>query len=155
LVLPDSEPGGYLPAGIHLTTLNEIRARFGTGSTARQQQMNLLQMVSEAARNYSTIKRILLWGSFVTTKPAPNDLDYSLVVAVNHNQIEINMEHRRFLVGVDARRFYGVDRNYLVLFDYPLEYYIEKLDFICTTRSNRPCGIVEVHLHGEYAGGAL
>jgi hypothetical protein len=152
LALPEFELNGNLPPGIHLTKLSEIRTRLGVGSVARQHQMNLLQMVADAAQNYSTIKRILLWGSFITTKPEPNDLDYSIVVGVNHRQVQINPEHRRFLVGVDARQFYGVDRNYLVLFDYPLEYYIEKLDFICTTRSNRACGVIKVNLHGEFAG---
>ena len=31
----------------------------------------------------------------------------------------------------DARRHYGLDRNYLIIPDYPLDYYIEKLDFMC------------------------
>jgi len=44
---------------------------------------------------------------------------------------------------------YGVDRGYLVIPDYPLDIYIEFMDFLCHTREKRERGIVEVNIHGE------
>jgi len=33
--------------------------------------------------------------------------------------------------------------------DYPLDIYIEFMDFLCHTRERRERGIVEVNIHGE------
>ena len=63
--VPELEPGGCLPAGIHAASFAEVRARFGAGSAARQRQGELLRQVVEAAKEYPTIKRVLVWGSFV------------------------------------------------------------------------------------------
>jgi hypothetical protein len=149
--IPDFTPGGLLPPGIYAATLQEVRARYEQGSDARQQRSCLLQRVVETAIVYSTIKRVLIWGSYVTTEPEPNDLDYSLIVSVEHDQTQVTTAHRRFVVPFAARRSYGVDAGYLVIRDYPLEAYVERLDFICQ-RSRVPCGIIESNLRGEIAG---
>jgi hypothetical protein len=147
--VPEFEPGGCLPPGIHAATLAEVRARFGVGSVARERQGELLRLVVEAAKEYPTIKRVLVWGSFITAKAEPNDLDYSLIVSVEHHRARIAKAQRRFLVTADARRYYGLDRNYLVIPDYPLDYYVEKLDFVCRSRERSPCGVAEISLRGE------
>lgn len=77
MALPDLDNEGFLPPGIHAASLAEIRTRFGSGSAARERQGELLRQIVEAAGKYETIKRILVWGSFVTAKCEPNDLDYS------------------------------------------------------------------------------
>ncbi len=147
--LPDFNKDGYLPPGIHAASLAEVVKRFGTASEARSKQAELLRQVVEAAKSYTTIKRVLVWGSFVTNKQKPADLDYSIVVSVNHGQTKIEDEHRRFFVPSEARLRYGVDRGYLVIPDYPLEIYIEFLDFLCHTRTRRERGIVEINIRGE------
>ena len=156
--IPELVTEGYLPPGIHEASLRETLARFGVGSAAREQKGNLLRLVVEAAQAYPTIKRILVWGSFVTTKPSPNDLDYSLVVSNIHRFTEIASMYQRFLVPSEARLFYGTDVNYLVVVDYPLGTYIERVDFMCRQRNKVPSGIVEIPLRGEMpvsSGGEL
>jgi hypothetical protein len=150
--LPGFESGGYLPPGIYEVPLAEVRTRFGIGSQARQQQFTLVQRIVEAARPYPTIKRLLVWGSFVTAKPEPGDLDYSIVVSVEHPQARIARQHRRFFVAADARRYYGADRSYLVIKDYPLDVYVDRLDCLCQTRDGLPRGIVEINIRGEFPG---
>ncbi len=150
--LPEFDAEGYLPAGIHATTLAQALARFGVGSAVRQRQAELLRQVVEAAKNYPTIKRILVWGSFVTAKPEPNDLDYSAVVGVNYQSDEIAVAHRRFFTPFNARLYYGVDRSYLILYDYPLIRYTRHIDFICNSREKKDCGIVEISIWGENLG---
>lgn len=83
MALPELNADGYLPPGIHTASLEEVLARFGEGSPTRQRHGELLRAVVRAALEYETIKRILVWGSFVTAKPDPNDLDYTAVVSVN------------------------------------------------------------------------
>jgi hypothetical protein len=147
--LPDFDKNGYLPPGIHAASLAEVVKRFGTGFQTRSKQAELLRQVVEAAKAYTTIKRVLVWGSFVTTKLEPADLDYSIVVSITHRQTKIKDEHHRFFVPHEARLRYGVDRGYLVIPDYPLDIYIEFMDFLCHTRERRERGIVEVNIHGE------
>ena len=146
--IPELTLNGTLPPGLHAAALTEIAARYGTNSEARARQARLLQLIVEAALHYPTIKRILVWGSFVTSKAEPNDLDYSLVVSVDHNRTQIDLPHRRFLVPFEARRFYGADTGYLLIQDYPLPEYIRQLDFICHSRT-ADCGIIEISLRGE------
>ena len=149
-MIPEFGPGGLLPPGLHGTSLAEVRVRFGGGSERRVGLFLLLTQVVEAAAFYPTIKRVLVWGSFVTAKAEPNDLDYSLVVSVEHDHRHIAPEHRRFLVPFEARQFYGVDKRYLVIQDFPLAEYAELMDFLTNTRRQGPCGVVEINLRGEF-----
>jgi hypothetical protein len=89
----------------------------------------------------------LLENDSCSTKPEPNDLDYS----VDHHRADVAEPHRRFLVPFEARQFYGADTGYLVIRDYPLDLYVERLDFLCQ-RKRVPCGIVEISLRGEVKG---
>lgn len=133
-MLPALRDDGFLPEGIPAAACKEIRERFGVGSEARERQGDLLRQIVAATHDYPTIKRILLWGSSVTAKSEPNDLDYSIVVAKTHAITRVAEAHRRFFVPSEARRFYGTDTGYVVIYDYPLEYYIDKVDFITHTR---------------------
>ena len=148
--LPALLPTGFLPPGIHAATLREVQERFGSASGVRRRQTDLLRQIVDAAREYDNIKRILVWGSFVSNKLEPVDLDYSLIVSIEHGRTDVRRGHRRFLVPADARRHYGVDRSYLVIKDYPLDVSAERLDFICRTREQAPRGIVEISLRGEF-----
>ncbi len=122
--------------------------RFGIGSEKRQGLTTLLQEVVTAAGVYPTIKRVLVWGSFVTEKLEPNDLDYSLVISDEHRAVIVAEPHARFLVPIKARMHYGADSGFLVFSDYPLDYYAERLDFLCHKLS-REVGIIEICLRDE------
>jgi hypothetical protein len=149
--IPNYTTEGLLPPGIYAATLKQIGTRYGEGSEARRRLSVLLREVVEAAKSYPSMKRILLWGSFITRKDEPNDLDYSVIVSVDHRLTEVAPAHRRFFVPSEARRRYGVDAGYLLIRDYPLEPYVERLDFICK-RKGVPCGIIEISLRGEMVG---
>ena len=149
--LPEQNAHGLLPIGLHAASGAQVMARFGVGSTARERQAELLRQILAAASSYETIKRVLLWGSFVSDKAEPGDLDYSLVVSVDHRRTIVAPEHRRFLVPAEARQFSGVDPGFLVIPDYSLERYIEKLDFVSRDHDNQERGVVEISLRGEVA----
>lgn len=151
-VIPAFGPNGSLPPGIHAATLREVVERFGRSSGARQRQIKLVTEIVAAAGVYVSIKRVLLWGSFVTSKADPADVDYSVVVGVNYDRTSIADGHTRFLVPWSARQRYGVDAGYVVVADYPLELFVERLDFLCRDGGGRPRGIVEISIRGETAG---
>ena len=79
LTIPDFNDHGYLPAGIHPATLDEIAARFGRESELRQAQMESLRWLVDLARR-AGVRRIVVNGSFVTDKFEPNDVDCVLLI---------------------------------------------------------------------------
>ena len=145
--LPEVNTHGYLDPGIYIASMEEVLERFGTSTSTRQHQGSLLRLIVERAKKYPTIKRVLLWGSFVSAKPDPADLDYSIVVDLRYNADAIAPEDRRFFRPFNARMYYGADANYLVIHEYPLERYFQSLELICHDRRKRPRGILEVSCH--------
>jgi hypothetical protein len=73
-MLPPFDDQGNLPVGIHPCTIEELEARFGSGSEERITEMNELFQFLEAAKR-AGVRRLMVNGSFVTGKLAPNDVD--------------------------------------------------------------------------------
>lgn len=78
-MIPPYDDDGYLPPGIHPATLEEIAARFGTGSEIREVQMESVRWLVELGRRAGA-SRIVVNGSFVTDKLEPNDVDCVLLI---------------------------------------------------------------------------
>jgi hypothetical protein len=72
--IPAFRPDGYLPAGLHLATEEEVATRLGAASVRRRA---LMERVTEWVVLARTVRarRFLLDGSFVTAKDAPEDVD--------------------------------------------------------------------------------
>jgi hypothetical protein len=83
--LPPLNANGFLPPGIHDTTLDEVRERFGTfqGSDRRGQLIVRLQQLIAALRLSKQFIAVIVDGSFVTAKPKPEDID--LVIVLHHD----------------------------------------------------------------------
>ncbi|MEX2317075.1 MAG: hypothetical protein WD669_07980 [Pirellulales bacterium] len=82
-MIPTFDEFGRLPPGIHLATVDEITARFGSGSELRRVQMeSVLWMVELAIR--VGVERIVLNGSFVTDIIEPNDVDCVLLMGADY-----------------------------------------------------------------------
>ena len=73
-MLPPFDDVGNLPPGIHPCSVAELIARFGSGSEEREAEIGELVQFIEAARR-AGVRRLLVNGSFVTGKLAPNDVD--------------------------------------------------------------------------------
>ena len=80
-MLPDFDGEGNLPAGIHPATEEEVFSRFATTSARRQWLGEQLRSILTLAKSTGKLFRVFLWGSFVTGKEVPNDLDMLLVMA--------------------------------------------------------------------------
>jgi hypothetical protein len=71
---PAFDEFGNLPPGIHLATIEEVVLRFGIGSPEREVEgQELLGFVDRARA--AGVQRLIVDGSFVTEKVAPNDAD--------------------------------------------------------------------------------
>jgi hypothetical protein len=73
--LPSFNPSGDLPPGVHRATLREVVARLGQGSQIRAAVVTRLERIDYLARSTGHLARLVVFGSFVTDKPAPNDVD--------------------------------------------------------------------------------
>ncbi len=78
--LPATLPSGYLPPGVHQATLGEVVDRFGTGTPRRQTLAARLREMTDLAQATGKLRRVFVWGSFVTDKPFPRDLDVFLLM---------------------------------------------------------------------------
>jgi hypothetical protein len=78
-MLPDFNDDGYLPAGVHRASMEEVTARFGKESELRRVQIESLGWLVALARR-AGVERIIVNGSFVTDKTEPNDIDCALLI---------------------------------------------------------------------------
>lgn len=78
--LPSFDEQGDLPVGVHRSTMTEVIERFGTHTLQRQLVTARLKRIYELAQQTGKLQRFVIFGSYVTTKPAPNDVDIILVM---------------------------------------------------------------------------
>lgn len=95
-MIPEFNIDGNLPEGIHITDEEEFLNRFGTGSARRKWLGERLQELIALAKSTSKLERIFVWGSFVSTKESPNDIDLLLIMSEDF-QLENTPEDSKVL----------------------------------------------------------
>ncbi|MEK7675796.1 MAG: hypothetical protein AAB676_08195 [Verrucomicrobiota bacterium] len=85
--LPTLNRDGLLPASIHDCTFDELKAGLGSfqGNDQRPRLFARLEGFLAEARAAGLVRCILVDGSFVTSKPDPNDIDLVAVVSSGHD----------------------------------------------------------------------
>ena len=78
--IPDPLPAGDLPPGIHVATVDEVVRRFGSSSTRRINLAARLRRIHRVASETGHLARFVVFGSFVTTKEEPNDIDVFMIM---------------------------------------------------------------------------
>jgi hypothetical protein len=94
IMLPAFNQDGNLPEGVHSGTEAEVLSRFATLSPRRQWLDERLGDLLKTAKSTSKLERIFLWGSFVTNKEAPNDLDVPLAMAADFDLEQVSNDCR-------------------------------------------------------------
>jgi hypothetical protein len=79
-VLPVLTGEGDLPPGVHVADWQEFKARFGGSSSRRAWLSGRLRALLALAATNGKLRRVFIWGSFVTAKAAPRDLDILLIM---------------------------------------------------------------------------
>ena len=77
---PDFDSNGDLPVGIYQATLSEVIAHFGTSTLQRRMVAQRLARMYALARSTGQLARFIIFGSFVTAKRAPNDVDIFMLM---------------------------------------------------------------------------
>lgn len=90
--LPPLTGDGELPLGVHPVSLREVLDRFGVGSAQRKAVALRLARVHRVAHATGHLARFVVFGSFVTSKNEPNDVDVFLVMADDFDASQLSGE---------------------------------------------------------------
>lgn len=80
MALPTFNEEGDLPPGVHRATLGEVLERFGQGSVQRRAVSDRLNRLYQLVASTGQLARLVVFGSFVTAKVDPNDVDIILLM---------------------------------------------------------------------------
>jgi hypothetical protein len=80
VALPAFNTEGDLPPGVHRATLAEVLDRFGAGSLQRRAVADRVRRLYDLAASTGNLARFVVFGSFVTAKSEPNDVDIILLM---------------------------------------------------------------------------
>ena len=98
---------GDLPDGIHVATLRDISAAFGSSGHARELLFQRLLRIHRIASVTRHLVRFVVYGSFVTGKPIPNDVDVFMVFDDAFDASACNAEQLLLLDHATADAYFG------------------------------------------------
>jgi predicted nucleotidyltransferase len=78
--LPDFDETGDMPAGVYQATFAEVVKRFGGGTVERRSVTDRLRRIYECVVSTGYLARFVVFGSYVTRKSSPNDVDILLIM---------------------------------------------------------------------------
>lgn len=147
-MLPEFDIDGDLPPGIHRATFDEIERRLSR-FVVSDRRINLFARFKQLlvmAKRSGIVERLVVGGSFVTSKPEPNDIDVVIVVdsdldfdALTPSQYTVTDRRAlRRVLKTEALDIITV-RNGTTRMDLVLEFFQSK-------RDNKQVGVVEVKL---------
>jgi predicted nucleotidyltransferase len=77
---PEYDSSGDLPEGIHRATLAEVLRHFGTSTLQRRIVARRLERIYKLAHSTGQVARFVVFGSFVTAKLEPKDVDIFMLM---------------------------------------------------------------------------
>jgi hypothetical protein len=107
--LPSFGPSGDLPEGVHRATLAQVTDRFGGQTLQRMAVAKRLEHVYRTARSTGLLARFIVYGSFVTQKPEPNDVDVFLVMEDSFDLAQVTGETQLLFDPLAAQTHQGSD----------------------------------------------
>lgn len=105
--LPSLNSTGDLPSGVHQASLQEILEGFVRSTPQRSVVGMRLARVYELAAATGQIKRFIVFGSFVTAKSEPNDVDVFLIMNDSFDLSKVTGEARLIFDHAAAQAHFG------------------------------------------------
>jgi hypothetical protein len=87
MALPAFNNRGELPEGLYRANIDKVITRFGVGTAQRQNVAARLTRIYTVAKATGRLQRFIIFGSFITDEPDPNDVD---IVLVMHDDFVLN-----------------------------------------------------------------
>jgi predicted nucleotidyltransferase len=142
--LPNLNNLGELPEGVHLATLDEVIKQFGSGTAQREIVTARLRRIYQLAKDTAKLQRLIIFGSYITAKPEPNDIDIVLIFDDDFDITACSEETKMLLSHQQSTETFGAS----VFWIRPSLLFLETLDqFIAgwqVKRDQTHRGIVEV-----------
>ena len=144
MALPNLNYAGELPEGVHQATIDEVIAQFGSGTSQREIITERLRRIYQLAKGTGNLQRLIIFGSYITAKPEPNDVDVVLIfdddfdVAACSAEVKRLLDHQQATIEFRASIFWIRPS---LLFLQTLDQFIEGWQ---TKRDGTRRGIVEV-----------
>ncbi len=107
MALPEFNDEGDLPVGVHRATLAEVLARFGHGSAQRVAVTDRLARLYELADSTGQLARFVIFGSYVTRKASPNDVDIVLLMQDTFDLAQVSGEAAMVFQHLEAGAHFG------------------------------------------------
>lgn len=79
-LLPEFNAAGDMPPSVYRVTLSAVITRFGHGSLQRALLAERLTILYQTALSTGKVAHFIVFGSFVTSKIAPNDVDIVILM---------------------------------------------------------------------------
>ena len=144
MALPNLNDAGELPIGIHQATIDEVIAQFGSGTLQREIVTARLQRIYQFAKDTGSLQQLIVFGSYITAKPEPNDVDVVIIFTDDFDLTVCSEEVRKLLNHQQSENEFGASifwiRPSLLLLE-TLDEFIESWQ---VKRDGTRRGIVEV-----------
>jgi hypothetical protein len=104
---PKFNTSGDLPSGIHKASLSDVIEHFGKGNFQRAILAQRLDRIYDLAVGTRQMARFIIFGSFVTDKPNPQDLDIFLLMEDTFDIRQVAGEARIIFNHMAAQNYEG------------------------------------------------
>ena len=105
--LPSIQEAEDLPPGVHPASLQELLVHFGQATPQRKLIGMRLKRVYDLVAATGHLRRFIVFGSFVTAKPEPNDVDVFMVMHDMFNLEQVAGEARLVFDHPAAQAHFG------------------------------------------------
>ena len=107
MTFPEFNENGDLPVGIYKATLQEVLEHFGKGSLQRQLIALRLKKIWYSAKATKQVLRFIVYGSFVTAKENPNDVDIFMLMEDGFDPNEVFGKSRLIFNHLTTQKYEG------------------------------------------------
>lgn len=107
MALPAFNEDGDLPPGVYRVTLAEVLERYGQGSVQRCAVSDRLNRLYQLVASTGQLARFIVFGSFVTAKEEPNDVDVVLLMEDTFDLASVTGEAALAFQHMDADAHFG------------------------------------------------
>jgi predicted nucleotidyltransferase len=104
---PDFNETGDLPVGVYKATLQEVLEHFGQGSLQRRLVARRLEKIYLSAKATNKVLRFIVYGSFVTAKEKPNDVDIFMLMEDGFDPEEASEKSRLVFKHLTTQKYEG------------------------------------------------
>jgi len=104
---PEFDGSGDLPPGVYCASLATVLEHFGDGTEQRRIVAQRLERIHRLAIGTGGVARFIVFGSFITAKAAPNDVDIFLVMTDSFDVATVAPETRHVFDHMAAHNLLG------------------------------------------------